>query len=96
MKNIKLKDYILNEAEIINVECTMCGRTMEPSEQPDDDVCPYCNESAEFIYEWNNEGLECCNCGKTFEPGEDAYTKFGSDDMLCVSCFEKLSIEEDD
>lgn len=72
MKNIKLKNYILNEAEIINIECCNCGLILE--EQPDDDICPYCNESAEFIYEWNNEGLECCNCGKIFEPGEDAYT----------------------
>ena len=56
-----------------------------------ENVCPYCEEDTEFLYEWDNEGRTCAECGREIESGGvDIYTD-DEGHTLCESCFDALN-----
>ena len=89
---LNLKKFTLSEDYIVNCECTQCGVSMAAEEVTEDNVCPYCEEDTEFLYEWANEGRTCAECGREIESGgTDCYLD-DEGNTLCESCFDALSV----
>ena len=86
---IDLSRFTINENYITNCECTQCGVSMAAEEQPDDNVCPYCEQDTEFIYEWANDGRVCSECGLDID--NDCYID-DEGNVLCEKCFDTLSV----
>ena len=88
---LNLSKFTRKEDYISNCECTQCGMSVMPEEIAEENVCPYCEEDTEFLYEWDNEGRTCAECGREIESGGvDIYTD-DEGHTLCESCFDALS-----